>query len=72
MSCEACKQRQKEIQKALNTARSKAKAYAIENQKNVVIYQENAEWFFMEAEAARAAGITPTGGMVSFLQPASF
>ena len=70
--CVGCFSTQKSINERLQTIQNDAKEYAIQHQKNVFIYlDETNVWQFMEEEAARAVGIQPTGGVVSFLRPMS-
>lgn len=60
MSCGDCFQTEKEQQKALVNVTAKAKDFATENKKLVVIYKTDSGTFsYMEAEAARSAGVVP-------------
>lgn len=68
--CIGCLPSLSEQQAELQTMEKRAKEYAVENQKNAFIYQdETGHWQYMEETAARSLGIQPTGGIVSFLQP---
>jgi hypothetical protein len=67
MSCEGCFTTQKELNRSLQIAKEKAKKYAIENEKTVVIYQTLEGFDFMEEEHARANDI-PCNIILSHLQ----
>jgi hypothetical protein len=67
--CEGCLQTAKAINEAMAKTQTEAKQYAVTNGKNVFIYfDETGQPQYMVEEAARACGIQPTGGIVSFLQ----
>lgn len=70
MSCAGCNSKRKADEEAITKIRTQAKKYAVDLQKDVIIYLDRTgKWAYMEAQAARNAKIRATGGMVSHLQP---
>lgn len=67
MSCEGCFTTQKEMNRARESTIEKAKKYAIETKKTVIIYQTMEGFDFMEEEHARANNI-PCNFIISHLQ----
>lgn len=68
MACADCWKNYREMAEALGTIQREAKQYAIANETTVYIYQADMGWAFMEEAAAIAAGIQPTGGVISQYQ----
>lgn len=52
MSCDACIYSAEQLHRAYQTARTKAKSYAQENNTQVVLYQEGPEWLYVTLERA--------------------
>jgi hypothetical protein len=69
MGCEGCHFSEKEQARRLSVTIGNAKTYAIQHQKNCVVYAEgNGSFSFIEAAAAAEIGITPIQ-FVSFHRP---
>lgn len=64
-----CPDTLKNNQEQLNSIMSQAKQFAIKSQQNVFIYNEEGTLRFIGEEAGRKAGIQPTHGAISYLQP---